>query len=337
MTATPSWTWIPIDDTKLGSGNNKITGISDGTNGPWLVGVWYGGSSSGTVKSFVASPEPGGYTDLRTLSDSNASSLWMWGRIPSSQGGEAGYFIPNNTASQGCKVCGVVHGENGYVTINDAAGTCGNTTLRGLNAEWMTVGYYVWGDRCLHDAPFEEYALTTCCSSEGGSPQFTAFNPPGTYSSAVPTGINGNGDVVGFLNTSSGAEGWFYTDFVYYTFTLSGATNTWPMGINWQDDVAGYYEDSSGNFHGFLVANPRNGTISTSTYETIDFNGEPSKNYETVVSTVDDCDDIGGWYLPSGTSLYSGFVGTVVGGKSKCEVGGSDSKRMHKRSMKGGL
>ena len=315
--------------------NNKITGISDGQD---IVGVYYTGtSSSSNSTSFVATPSTGasGFMGFKTFTPPpGASSLYLTSRIPSGKGGEAGYIM--GTGGSSCTgFCGTIH-MAGWTTItNPATGHCADTRLLGIGAARITVGYYIWGDNCLHAAPFEEYAVSTCCGSQVGSPQFAAFNPPGTYASAVATGMNGNGDAVGYTTDSSGnSTGWFYRFFSYYTIAYPGATSTQPLALAWDDNVVGLYVNSDGSVHGFLVQDPGG---SNETYQPVYFNNGSQKYSYTVVASIDDCNDISGWYATNGALPFNGFVATTASAKTstKCSIGSLLKSR--KYSMKGGL
>ncbi len=77
--------------------------------------------------------------------------------------------------------------------------------------------------------------------------------PPGAASS-VAAGINGKGDIVGFLTTQSGATlGYFLKAGTYKEFSFPNAVATEALGINWQEDIVGSYVDAMGDTHGFMV------------------------------------------------------------------------------------
>jgi uncharacterized membrane protein len=116
--------------------------------------------------------------------------------------------------------------------------------LLGLNDAGLGVGFYA--DPNQHHHAFELIQTTG---------QFHGISPPGAVS-AVASGINSKGDIVGYYTKSGGAtesfllKGGVYTEFVY-----QGARATEARSINWEDDIAGDYVDSSGNTHGFVLEN----------------------------------------------------------------------------------
>lgn len=317
-TKTPiAWvSWYTVNDSGLPGSNNSITGIQDG-NG--VVGVNYG-NSSGSVQSFDASPAPGGYGNFQTRSFSQTSVTYLWGRADSSRGGEVGYIVPKD-GSYSCNPCGATHGNSWQAINNPAAGNCNNTTLRGIDASWITVGYYLAGSSCGTAAPFEEYTESTCCSLGNPTTVFTPFSPPGPYDSAIATGVNGVGDAVGYSTSSGASTGWFYTYFAYSKIAVPNATSTQPLGINWQDDVVGEYWTSSGGPYGFLVQNP--GGIQYYQYP-IYFNND-AKYSQTIPYSVNDCGNISGTYLDGTTGAYNGFVATSPA--NHCSLGGYSSPR----------
>lgn len=181
-----------------------------------------------------------------------------------------------------------------------------------MDASWITVGFYLHGTGCSDAVAFEEYTESSCCSA-GSSQVFVPFTPPSPYDSAIATGINGNGDVVGYTTKSGVYTGWFYTYFKYYSIKVPGAVSTQPLAVDWQDDVVGEYWDSTGTPHGFLVQNPGG----NATYQNPIYFKNNSKYSETVPASIDDCDDIAGWYASGGVD--NGFVATTS--SAQCTIG----------------
>ncbi len=80
-----------------------------------------------------------------------------------------------------------------------------------------------------------------------------------TYSAA--SGINNNGDVVGyFANGSSQYYGFSYHNGVYTPIFVSGADYVFPQGINDNGDIVGRYYQG-GEYYGFLL--PNGGTLTS--------------------------------------------------------------------------
>ncbi len=326
-TQTPiAWvSWYTVNDTSLPGSNNNITGIEDVNS---VVGVNYG-NSSGSVQSFDASPAPSGYTNFKTLSFSQTSVTYLWGRANSSHGGEVGYIVPQG-GSYSCNPCGVTHGNGWQVINNPAAGNCNNTTLRGIDSSWITVGYYLAGSGCGAAAPFEEYTESTCCSQGNPTTVFTPFTPPGPYDSAIATGVNGVGDAVGYSTSGGVSTGWYYSYFAYTKIAVPNAISTQPLGINWQDNVVGEYWTSAGGPYGFLVQNP--GGIQYYQYP-IYFNNNAQYS-QTIPYSINDCANISGTYLNGSSGLYNGFVATSPA--KNCSLGGAPKQRIRKHAGMGG-
>ena len=312
QTPIPWVAWYTVNDSGLPGPNNNITGIQD-ANG--VVGVNYG-NSSGSAQSFDASPAPSGYGNFNTLADSGMSVTYVWGRANAAHGGEVGYGVPQG-GSYPCNPCGVTHGNNWQVVNNPAAGNCNNTTLRGIDSSWIAVGYYLAGSGCATAAPFEQYTEATCCSQGNPTTVFVPFSPPGPYDSAIATGVNGVGDVVGYSTTSGASTGWYYSYFRYKQIAVPNATSTRPLGINWQDDIVGEYWTASGGPYGFLVQQP--GGVQYYQYP-IYFKND-GKYGQTIPYSINDCANISGTYFDGSTGAYNGFVATSP--SKNCSLGGT--------------
>lgn len=155
----------------------------------------------------------------------------------------AGYYI--SIASGG--TFGFIETNAGIWTSYKEPHTRGSyniTELLGLSDAGLGVGFYT--DPNLHYHAFELVQTTG---------QFHTITPPGAIS-AVATGINGKGDIVGYYTKSNGAtESFLLKGGVFTEFAYKGAEATEAQSINWQDEIAGNYVDSSGNTHGFVLDN----------------------------------------------------------------------------------
>ncbi len=165
------------------------------------------------------------------------------------------------------------------------------TKLLGLSDDDLAVGYYQLNGV---DHSFEVNLSTG---------KFQGIEPPGAKSSAA-TGINGKGDIVGWLSLTSGAtEGWLLKGGLFTEYAYPAAAQTQPTGIDWSDDIVGSFEDASGNTHGFLL----NDVLSTQTWTQVD---DPSAKGETVVTSVNNHHSMAGYYQdPSGN--IDGFLATL--------------------------
>jgi hypothetical protein len=167
------------------------------------------------------------------------------------------------------------------------------TKLLGLSDDDLAVGYYQLNGV---DHSFE-LNLTTG--------KFQTIKPPSAQSSAA-TGINGKGDIVGWLTLASGAtEGWLLKDGIFTEFAYPAESQTQPTAINWSDDIVGSFVDTSGNTHGFVLTD----VLTTQIWTQID---DPSGN-GTVVTSVNNHHLMTGFYQDASGNV-DGFLATPNGG-----------------------
>jgi len=151
------------------------------------------------------------------------------------------------------------------------------TKILGISDDDLAVGFYQLNSI---DHSFELSLATG---------KFQTITPPNATSSAA-TGINGKGDIVGWLTLANGAtEGWLLKDGVYTVFTYPTAAETQATSIDWSDNIVGTFEDASGNTHGFLLTD----VLKVQSWTQID---EPSAKGETVVTGINNRHTIVGYY-----------------------------------------
>ncbi|MGA8795509.1 MAG: hypothetical protein WB526_00400 [Candidatus Cybelea sp.] len=168
------------------------------------------------------------------------------------------------------------------------------TKLLGISDGSLAVGYYV--DSGADHATYLN--LTTG--------KFKDIHVPGASSSAA-TGINGKGDIVGWLTLASGVtEGWLLKGGQFTMFQYPSAKETQPAGIDWTDDIAGSYEDASSNTHGFVLNNP----LASQVWTEID--DQSAGGGETVVTGINNHSTLTGYYQTSSGSI-NGFLATLKG------------------------
>jgi hypothetical protein len=162
------------------------------------------------------------------------------------------------------------------------------TKLLGLSDDELAVGYYQLNSI---DHSFE-LNLTTG--------KFQTIQPPNAQSSAA-TGINGKGDIVGWLTLSSGAtEGWLLKGGAFTVFAYPAAAQTQPTAIDWTDDVVGSFQNASGDTHGFVLADP----LASQNWTQVD---DPSAVGPTTVTGVNNHHVLAGYYQDSSGNL-NGFL-----------------------------
>jgi hypothetical protein len=181
-----------------------------------------------------------------------------------------------------------------YQEPHTRGGSAQVTEILGIEDDGLAVGYYKDSTQILH--PFELNTVTG---------KFTGITVPGAVNS-VATGINGKGDIVGWLSLTSGiTEGWMLKGGVFTFFTYPTSVATSPTGINWTDDIVGSYTDALSNTHGFLLTN----VLTSQLWQQID---EPNAQGETVVTSVNNHHAMVGFYKDS-TGNLNGFMAIVPG------------------------
>jgi len=163
--------------------------------------------------------------------------------------------------------------------------------LLGINDAGIAVGFYTDVNGVNH-----AYKLNQATG------KFTAIVPPGG-NNAIAAGINDNGDIVGFLTTSSGAvKGFLLRGTTFTLFGFPHSNNTTPFGINLSDQIVGSYVDGAGKTHGFVLSNP----LTHAHYQSID---DPNGIGTTIINGINDSADLVGFYVDSAGNT-DGFLAT---------------------------
>ncbi len=254
---------------------------------------------------YTASPSPPATGVFLNANNNDDSSIIQY----------AGYMIFSSPPKgYSCTTCGAVYDWNASKLkgtweplIEDPSDhSCGVTELLGINGSKFVVGFYETkqAGTCV-SRPFEEYLYPY----PNGSPVFVNLSVPGS-TSAIATGINNFGDVVGTMTPSSGSgtEAWYYNDFNYDTFYInSNSNNTAALGINDDDGIVGSYTASS-TTHGFLACGgPPSCNITTPNPQFTDID-EPNSDNFTVVNSLNTHWAITGQFEDNAGN-FKGFVG----------------------------
>lgn len=161
------------------------------------------------------------------------------------------------------------------------------TELLGISDANLAVGFYT----ALGANHAFELNVTTG--------QFQHILPPGGVS-VEATGINGKGDIVGYMTTARGStESFLLKGGVYTMFSYPGSSTTQATSLNWQDQIGGSYM-KHGRTHGFLLT----GLPVSVKWKIID---DPDAAGTTVVTSVENHGDIVGWYIDS-AGKTNGFL-----------------------------
>jgi hypothetical protein len=174
-------------------------------------------------------------------------------------------------------------------------GTSNITELLGISQSGLAVGFY--RDEKGIDHGFELDEATG---------KYHAINPPGGVTSEA-TGINGKGDVVGWMQTAKGTVvGYLLKGGSFTVYAYPHAAITKPWGINWQDQIVGQYTDSGAPSdpaptHGFVYTDP----LTKPYWASID---EPNANGYTVLTSIQDSDYMVGYYRGADGKHTNGFL-----------------------------
>jgi hypothetical protein len=247
----------------------------------------YRTSASGASRGFT-SLEP--YSKFKGIDYPSAIST-----VPTSLSNNrliAGYFTDN---SSGHHTWGFIRDRGVWTQYKDPKTPKGPNSvneLLGINDSDIAVGFYV--DSYGRDQPYELY---------GG--HYQPLKPPGALS-AVASGINWRGDIVGSETLSDGTtEGWFLRDGTYYQLSYPHAKQTQALALNFQDQIVGSYVDGSGGVHGYILTDPKSNV--NRYWQAID---EPDAVGTTVITSINDHHAISGWFVGSDGDT-NGFTATL--------------------------
>jgi len=259
-----------------------------GINQLGKIDGWFGGGSgSGTPESYTSEPP---YTQFINIDYPGAESTTA--TALTSNYIEVG-FVTNPPDLPG--IWGFLRIKGIWTLIKfygEGSGKDKVTELLGMNDSELGVGYYLDSSGVSH-----AFALNAVTQ------QFTGIKPP-DEEGAEAVGINGEGDISGTETTTNGkTEGFFLQDGTYYQFAYPKSKLTQAMGINWQDQIVGDYEDVSGGIHGFVLTDPKAGGAKQ-VWQSVD---EPDAVGTTVITDINDDDQICGWYVDSAGNV-DGFV-----------------------------
>lgn len=165
------------------------------------------------------------------------------------------------------------------------------TEILGLSDAGLAVGFYT--DDAGNNHGFELNSTVA---------KYHAITPPGGVS-VEATGINGKGDIVGFMTTANGdTKSYLLKGGSFTLLSYPKSNNTQAFGVNWQDQVVGSFVDASGNTHGFLLTDP----LSHPVWTQID---EPKAAGPTVLTSLENHDYLVGFYV-DGVGNTNGFLAT---------------------------
>lgn len=261
---------------------NQLLGIN---NSGVIAGYFGSGAAGHPNKGYTLDPP---YAQGNYVNENFPGSVQTQVTAINNIGDTAGFWVDSNGNN-----FGFVEWNNVFTSYkNPHTGHGTVNQLLGINDRGIAVGFYT-------DATGVNHAY----SLKQGTSQFKAIVPPGG-SNATASAINDNGDVTGFLTTSSGTViGYLRKGGLFSDFAFPNAASTMPFGINNKDQIVGVYTDSQGAMHGFLLSNP----LTHATWRRID---DPNGIGTTTVNGLNDGGQIVGFYL-DGAGNTDGFLGQL--------------------------
>jgi hypothetical protein len=276
------YTFATMDDPVVYSNYNALTGIN---NLGHITGYYGSGAPSDPSEGYIVYPpyQPQNYRPIQFPEAVDTYAMTL-----NNKKVVAGYYIERKGNSLGFSFSKGIWSS--YQDPHARHGAA--TSIMGLNDLGTAVGNF--------QSPSDSAAFQLNIARN----KYSTMNPPNA-TNVVATGINGNGDVVGYLTqVSGGVVGFIRKAGTYTTFSYPGSTSTKFFGVTAHDYIVGCYTDGYGNTHGFLLISPlwKPGT----TWVPVD---DPSAAGTTVVMSVNIHLVIVGYYVDS-DDITHGFVGT---------------------------
>jgi hypothetical protein len=266
---------------------NRLLGIN---NEGRIVGYYGAGSPSDPSEGFLAYPPyaPNNYRSVIYPKAADTQSTGLNNRKTT-----AGFYMTPKG-----KILSFIYTGGIWWSYQDqhARGARTATEILSLNDSDVAVGFY------------KSRSQTGSFELNVATGDFDGFNPP-LGSNAIATGINGGGDVVGYLTQKSIVVGFLRKNGTYYYFSYPGSTSTEFLGVTAHDRIVGFYLDGKGATHGFLLLSPtwKKGT----SWQSID---DPNGVGTTVATSVNIHDVIVGYYVDA-SNVTHGFLATPSSGQ----------------------
>lgn len=285
---TVPYNFTTLDDPGAYSTVNQLLGIN---NEGHIVGYYGSGVPSDPSEGYSATP-PYGAKNYQPVvypmaADSIATCLNNTGMI-------AGYYV------QGKSTYGFLLDEGIWWSYEDphAQRKGSSTQIVSIADDGTAIGNY--------KSSYGSGAFELNVALE----QYSAISPP-QGDKVVATGINGTGDIVGYMTLSGSTVGFLLKDGTYTDFSYPGAASTQFLGVTAHDYIVGSFKDQSGNTHGFLLISPlwKRGT----TWEQID---DPQAAGTTVVTSVNIHKALVGYYIDA-SGVTHGFMATPSSSKAR--------------------
>lgn len=265
-----------------------------------LLGINNEGSIVGISGSGVPSDPSVGYNAIRPYAAANYQSVVypMAGNTFATAINDtrmvAGYYVANTGKTYGFLLWSGLWWSYQDPHCHAPGAT---TEITGIDNDGNAVGNY--------KAPNGSGAFQVNVTRE----RYRPIAPPGG-TKVVATGINGTGDIVGYMNLSGKTVGFIEKKGVYTDFSYPGATSTKFLGVAIHDYVVGIFTGAHGGTHGFLLISPlwKRGT----TWQQID---DPNGLGTTVVTGVNMHQTLIGYYVDT-SGITHGFLAAPKSGDS---------------------
>ena len=258
---------------------NRPMGIN---NRNVIAGYFGGGSSGHPNQGFVVHKE---YEASSFMTINYPGSVQTQVTSINNQGDIAGLFV----GSKGNRSVFVEwQGLFGSYREPNTPHVNGSVRLLGINNQGTAVGFYM-------DASGNSHTLTL---NQAGN-AYIPLTVPGA-SSTVATGINDEGQIVGYWTSSGATYSFLLSNGHITSFQFPGGRPTWAMGINNKDQIVGRYLDRSGLMHGFLLSDP---IPPHSVWQSIN---DPGGIGSTIVNGINDKGDLVGSYIDT-SGITHGF------------------------------
>lgn len=248
---------------------NQLLGINDyGV----IAGYFGSGATGHPNKGYTLKPS---YGQMNYSNENFPGSVQTQVTAINNIGDTAGFWVDGQGNNFGfIKWNGVF---TSYRDPNTGNGTVNQ--LLGINDLGIAVGFYTDGKGVNHG-----YELNR------NTGRFTEI-VPSKGNNVTATGINDQGDVVGFLTASNGSVVSFLLKGHTFTeFNFPQSTNTTALGVNNFDQIVGSYVDKAGKMHGFLLSN----LLNHAKLQSID---DPNGRGTTTINGLNDKDQLVGFYV----------------------------------------
>jgi hypothetical protein len=264
-----SYTFTTLDNSHDPTFNQLL-----GINTKNVISGYFGSGAAGHPnKGYLLKPP---YAQSNYVNENFPHSMQTQVTALNNDGDTAGFWV--NAAGTNI---GFVRWNGVYASYTDpntpkAAGSVNQ--ILGINDSGNAVGFWV-----NNQGNARSFELNQATGT------FTALHVPGT--SWTATGINNNGDIVGFASGTAGkTSSWLMHGSQLVSFQYPGGSDTQAFGVNDSDEIVGTYLDKAGVEHGFTLTDPLG---PTSHWQSID---DPNGVGSTVINGLNNAGDLVGFY-----------------------------------------